>query len=385
MKILFVTTSFPRWAGDARAPFILEAARAIHRRGVDVRVLAMHTPGSKSFEIWDGIEIYRPQYLPERWEILQSEGGGLPEVWKKMFIARLVVLPFLIVHIIYVLRLSRGCDLIHSNWTLSSVAAWISSWFHKKPMFTTVQGSDIFQAVKIPAVGFLTRLALSANRKIFALSRALANELISLGIPSGKIVLIPNGVDINKFPKGETARDQIILFVASLIKRKGLEFLIRAFTGLILRFPSSQLIIIGEGPLRNSLEKMASAQVNTSKIIFLGGQTQEQVSEWMRRAKIFILPSLEEGLGVVLLEALASGTPCIGSNVGGIPDVISPDVGVLVPPADSQALQTAIETLLINEIDWLEYSRNARHRAEREYSWDEIALKILGYYSLGIY
>jgi glycosyltransferase involved in cell wall biosynthesis len=119
-----------------------------------------------------------------------------------------------------------------------------------------------------------------------------------------------------------------------------------------------------------------------SKIWFLGWQTQEEVSKWMRQAKVFVLPSLEEGLGVVLLEALASGTPCVGSDVGGIPEVITPDVGIVVPPSNIQALQSAIETILSNESEWHRYSLNARQRAELEYSWDEIAYKLISFYRL---
>src|SRR5262245_22743250 len=97
MKICIVTTSFPRWVGDHRGTFIFEAARAICAQGVEVRVIAMHHPGAKTREFMDSIDVIRPRYLwPERLEILQREGGGLPAIWRRHWGARFALLPFLI-------------------------------------------------------------------------------------------------------------------------------------------------------------------------------------------------------------------------------------------------------------------------------------------------
>jgi len=100
----------------------------------------------------------------------------------------------------------------------------------------------------------------------------------------------------------------------------------------------------------------------------------------MRRARLFVLPSIEEGLGVVILEALASGTPCVGSHVGGIPDAISPDVGMLVPPADEYALSQAIIRLLADEEAWRTMSRHARARALEHYAWAHSAKRLTEIY-----
>lgn len=380
MKVCIITTAFPAKEGDQRGTFILEAARAIQRAGVQVRVLAMHSPGAKKHEIWNGMEIFRPQYLPEKWEILQSEGGGLPVIWKKNPWARLAILPFLITHTVQAGILARGCDIIHANWTLSAAAAWAAAWFHHKPMVVTVQGSDMFQAARMPLIRELTRAALKKMKKVLALSQALEKEVQAIGISPARIEIVPNGVDLTRFPMGESHREPIILYVASLIERKGPEFLIQAFHGVKERYPQAQLILIGDGPQRQELEKMVASLENSDSVQFLGWQTQQKVSEWMRKARVFVLPSVEEGLGVVLLEALASGTVCVGSNVGGIPDVISPEVGRLVPPRDPKSLQTALEGLLENDETWQRLSQNARRRAEDVYDWDRIASRIRSIY-----
>lgn len=384
MKVCIVTTAFPSKEGDQRGTFILEAARAIQRAGVPVRVLAIHTPGAKKHEFRDGIEIFRPQYLPEKWEILQSEGGGLPVIWKKNPWARLAILPFLVTHTLQTGLLARDCDIIHANWTLSAAAAWASAWIHRKPMVVTVQGSDMFQAAKMPLVRELTRAALKKMNKVLALSKALEKEVRSIGVSPERIEIVPNGVDLTRFPAGGPNREPIILYVASLIERKGPEFLLQAFRGVKQRFPEARLIMIGDGPQRQELEKMATALEISDRVEFLGWQTQLKVSEWMRRAKIFTLPSVEEGLGVVLLEALASGTVCVGSNVGGIPDVITPEVGMLVPPKDPESLQIALERILESDGMWQELSTHARRRAEEVYDWDRIASRIRSIYQSAI-
>ena len=83
MKVCVATTGFPRWAGDGQCAFVWEAARAIARQGLQVRVVAMHSPGARTHEYIDGIEVLRPRYWwPEEWEILRKEGAaGLPATW----------------------------------------------------------------------------------------------------------------------------------------------------------------------------------------------------------------------------------------------------------------------------------------------------------------
>ncbi|HAL16456.1 MAG TPA: hypothetical protein DCP32_06800 [Anaerolineaceae bacterium] len=379
MKVSIITTAFPSHLGDQRGTFILEAARAIQRAGADVSVLAMHSPGAKTRETWDGIKIYRPRYLPDKWEILQREGGGLPIIWKKNPWSRLAIVPFLVVHTIQATRMALKSDVVHANWSLSATAAWLGAWRHRRPIVATVQGSDMFQATKIPLVRRITQVTLKKIHRVLALSRSLADEVLALGVSPEKVEIIPNGVDIAKFRVGDEIRQPIILYVASLIERKGLIYLLQAFKEVLKTTPDAQLIVIGDGPMRNKLETTTSSLEISFAVKFLGWQTQEQVSEWMQKARVFVLPSVEEGLGVVLLEALACGTPCVGSAVGGIPDVITPDVGRLVPPRDPLSLGEALKFFMENP-SWGQFSRNARKRAEDVYNWDQIASKILTIY-----
>jgi glycosyltransferase involved in cell wall biosynthesis len=277
-------------------------------------------------------------------------------------------------------KAAKDCDLIHANWTLSAAISLFSQIFHRRKVILTVQGSDIFQAAQMPLFRRLTKYVLTRCAKVVAISQSLADETAAIGLPRGGIEVIPNGVDTDFFVPSITPREDFILFVGSLFERKGVRYLIQAFSIIGDLFPNFSLAIIGEGAQEGELAQLASSLRISKRVQFLGPKSPEEVSDWMRRAKLFVLPSLEEGLGVVLLESLASATPCVGSNIGGIPDVLSKDVGILVPPKDPQSLAHAMQSILKDPGLWDSMSKAARLKAEKKYSCDEVAAKLIRSY-----
>ena len=383
MKICVVTTGFPRWAGDGQCAFIWEAARAIAHQGLQVRVVAMHSPGARTHEYIDGIEVLRPRYWwPERWEILRKEGvAGLPATWRKYPLGRLQIVPFVLVHTLVTAYCARACELIHAHWTLSAAAACLGRWIHHRPILVTLQGSDIFQVTRHPIGAWLTRNVLQHCDCITALSCALKEATTTIGTRPDKIQIIPNGVDTTRFtPPANEDRDNLILYVGSFIERKGVKYLLAAMPEVFRSFPRYHLVLIGEGPQYLPLKQLAESLGIAEWVTFLGFQPQDQIRTWMQRAKLLVLPSLEEALGVVLLEALACGTPVVASRVDGIRDVITPDVGGLVSPADPTALSKAIQGVLANPRQWADMSHHARERAVMNYDWDHIASQFIALY-----
>lgn len=377
-----MTTAFPRWEGDTLGSFVFEAARAIRERGVRVRVVAMYDPGAKRSEVLaPDIEVHRARYLwPERLQVLQSAAGGLPGIWRKSRLARLALIPFFMAHTIALTRYARDCELIHANWTLSAASAWLAGIYLRRPYVVTVQGSDIFQAAQLPLARSITRIVLNRARRVIALSRSLKEATVALGVEPEHIEIIPNGVDTNRFQPSSQERKSIVLFVGWLIERKGVRFLIEAMAMVRQRSIEHRLVIVGVGPQKEMLMQMAKRLRIDHHVEFVGHQTQQQVGQWMREAKLLVLPSLEEGLGVVLLEALACGTPCVASRVGGIPEVVTPDVGRLVEPGDASGLAKAIVAVLEDGDEWTRLSQNARARAEARFSWQTISSRLLDVY-----
>lgn len=382
LTILVATTSFPRWEGDHRGTFIWEGCRALAALGAQVRVVAPHAKGAKTHEELSGVEIFRPRYLaPDRWELLLETPGGLPVLWKERKLGRLAVFPFFVSHALAISRLARGCDLIHAHWVLSAFASSITASLHHRPMVCTIQGSDVYQAMHLPVAGSLARSALRHARKVIALSRSLAGAAAAQGVDPHKITVIPNGVDAKMFAPNGVPREPVVLFAGSLIQRKGVTGLIDAMALIRRRFPSHNLVLIGDGPQRKELESKVEKSGLSNSVRFTGSLPPAEVARWMRRSELFVLPSLEEGQGVAMLEALASGTPCVASNVGGIPEVLDPEWGALVPPGDSSALASSVMDLLARPDRGRSMGQAAAAAVRERYDWPVIARRILDVYA----
>lgn len=383
MRIGLLTTAFPRWTNDSRGPSMMETARALQACGVEVQVITLHGPGAKRNEVMEGIAVHRARYLwPDTLERLQDVGGGLPAAWKQDLLYKLAFGPLFLGLVWATIRHGGQCDVIHAHWTLAGLAAWLASFVTGRPFVLTVHGSDIFVAPGIPGVAAVTRAMLRRCAHVIAVSRALADATATLGIARGSIEVIPDGIDIERFTPGPAEREPILLFVGSLIKRKGVHDLLEALALARSELVDARLVIAGDGPERAALERQTQDLNLGAQVTFVGPQSQTQIADWQRRARVFVLPSLEEALGIVLLEALASGTPCVATRVGGIPDVVTPDVGLLVPPADPRALADALIALWRDPAGWRARHLRARPHVEQNcYTWHKVAARLAVIYA----
>ncbi|RLE77240.1 MAG: glycosyltransferase family 1 protein, partial [Thermoprotei archaeon] len=162
-----------------------------------------------------------------------------------------------------------------------------------------------------------------------------------------------------------------ILYVGRLVRRKGVHILIEAFKILQRRGLEVKLVIGGKGYMEPFLRFMAS---DTDNIVFLGAVSEGTKPALFSEAKVFALPSLAgESFGVVLLEALSSGTPVVATRVGGIPEIIADGKdGLLVEPGDPEELAEAVAFLLKSPSLWSKMSLNARRKAVEKYSIDKV-------------
>ncbi len=378
LRVAILTTAFPRWPNDSRGPSMLETARALRDRDIAVRVVTLHGPGTRAHEDVEAIPVHRVRYFwPERFEQLQDMGGGLPAAWRSGLWARFRFLPLLAALFLAAVIHGREVDVIHAHWTLAGLAAWLASFITGTPFVLTLHGSDVYIAPGIPGVRSLTNAVLRGSAHVIAVSRDLAEAASGLGVRSGSIEVIPDGIDLDRFTPGTPQREPLLLFVGSLIERKGAHHLLRAMPAILGRHPNTRLAVVGEGPERSRLEALANELGLGDRVDFIGPQSQAQIALWMKRARLFVLPSQEEALGIVLLEALASGTPCVASRVGGIPDIVSPNVGVLVNPRDPIDLARGINSLLDDSDTWAELQSQARQHVERNcWTWKKVAVRL---------
>jgi len=354
MKVLEVTTLFPRWSNDSRGPIVYETMKALKNLGVDITVISQHGPRCHTWEEMEGIKVYRPRYFwPDSLEVLHDIGGGLPAAWERKKWTRMLFPFLLLAQTIAVRRLAPSHDLVHTQFTISAAAAVLSERFHHKPIVATVRGSDIYRIPKYPCGREFTRLTLSKCRKITTMSKHLLQTTIDLGIPKEKIEYIPPPIDFECFHSGPWEdREPFIVFIGSLIKRKGPDILIESYQKVASQFPEYTLIIVGSGPEENALLEQAENLGLNGKIKFIPRLSNTEVARLLRKSRLFVLPSLEEALGMVVVESLASGTPVIGTNVGGIPEVVPSSAGKLVAPNNPDELSEAICHLL-NNVDEL--------------------------------
>ena len=228
-------------------------------------------------------------------------------------------------------------------------------------------------------------LTIRRASRVIALTSVEAENLVRLGVPSDRIRIIPNGVDLKEFaglpprrPNGDTTE---LLFVGRCYPRqKGLEYLVKALPFLRSR-ESIRLTIVGEdwGGVA-MLQSLARALGVERQIAFRGALPRDEVIQAYASADIFVLPSLFEPFGIVLLEAMAAGLPVVASAVGGIVDVVADGkTGLLVPPGKPMALAAGLEQLISDSSLRARMAEEARRRVSG-YSWDLIVPRIVEVY-----
>ncbi|HHW03881.1 MAG TPA: glycosyltransferase family 4 protein [Thermoanaerobacterales bacterium] len=199
--------------------------------------------------------------------------------------------------------------------------------------------------------GILSRIFTDA---IIAISRAVKISMMETGVPADMIKIIYNGIDVSEFNSIEprlkkefnlVEKSPIVGIVARLVPEKGYEYALKAMPAVLKKFPGAVMVIVGDGPLRKALEDLCLDLGIHEHVIFLGYQDRVETLE--ADFDVFLLPSVSEGLGLSLLEAMALAKPVVATEVGGIPEVVKSGVnGLLVPPRDPSAIAEAIIRIL---------------------------------------
>jgi len=240
-----------------------------------------------------------------------------------------------------------GCDLIHSNNTPTiQRSTLIAAALTRKPSVTHVRTSV--------TLGRIDRCLTNRCRLVIAQSSSVADDLRRQGV-TARIVECFDGVPVPGEPypvsgevKGEllgSPSDSVIGAVGRLVERKGFKHLIEAMPEILREWDRVTLVIVGDGPLEGSLRGLAASLGIGGRVRFLG--FRRDLRYVMQAFDVFVLPSLREGLPIVLLAAMAEGRPVVASSVDGIPSFVHHEkTGLLVPPGDAGALAAAVLRLL---------------------------------------
>ena len=245
---------------------------------------------------------------------------------------------------------------------------------------------------KTPFLELLERKTCKKANKLIAVSRYVAESIIKeYHLQSNEVVVIPNAVNTDLFnPEVDDTKakelfflntQKTILFVGRLEYNKGIFHLIDAFSMLKKDIPEAKLVIVGEGKLKNWILSFIDARNLRNSVKILGGVESEYLPGIYAASDLFVLPSIMEGFGIVLLEAMATGKPCVTTMAGGIEDVvIDGKTGIIVPPADTVSLYHAMKTILVNDDLAKKLGMAGRKRVKENFTWDIVAKRTLEVY-----
>jgi colanic acid/amylovoran biosynthesis glycosyltransferase len=259
-------------------------------------------------------------------------------------------------------------DLVHAHFASGGRTALPLARALHVPLLVTLHGSDI--TVRHQEPDRYRRLAEGASLFV-CVSKFIRDRALEAGFPPQKLLVHYIGIDRDLFSPPALAKTfEGVLFVGRLVEKKGCEYLLRAMQVVQRAHPQCKLTVIGDGPLRPSLEVLAG-QLGI-RCQFRGTQPMAIVREALRTAKVFCVPSVtaangdSEGLGMVFAEAQAMGIPVVSTVHGGIPEVVLNRVtGLLSPERDYESLASALSTLLSDEELWQSFHRAALERIEQ--------------------
>lgn len=377
-KLLVLASTYPRWHGDPEPAFVHELAKRLVGR-FDVTVLCPHSPGAVLGEELDGVRIVRYRYAPMGWETLVNDGGILGNL-KRSPAKWLLVPGFLVAQWVALLSLKRNWspDIVHSHWLLPQ--GMIAVGAGMSPIVVTSHGADLF-ALKVRLFKWLRKAVVTRAAAVTVVSDAMRMRLFA-ECPETTVLRMPMGVDFDEcfaIPKEAVRSTNSLLFVGRLVEKKGLIYLIEALPAVLDRHPDTQLDIVGFGPEREFVVQRVQQLGLESCVRFVGAVSHTELARHYQSASVLVAPFIEaasgdqEGLGLVVAEALGCGCPVIAGDVPAVHDLIDDTAGWIVPQRDVVALATAIIRILNDPASAEQYALLLREKIQERFSWASVA------------
>ncbi len=365
MRVLMITTSYPKYPGDVTAPVIEKIALELARRGHAVDLVLPRHPDL----VLEGRDHGLPLRLIPFWA-----GSGKNYAWgyassmradrelrpRALALAPLVFLAGLAT----MRRLTREnrFDVAHAHWVLPNGPIAALAIAAETPLVISLHGSDIFVAERLGLLAAIARRTFQRTAWVAACASDLGTRAVALGAEPARVTTLLHGVDPEDLAGGDgidwrarvgAARgDLFVATLGRLVAKKGFAHLIRATARLVAAGVPVRVAIGGTGDLAEPLAAEAAKLGVGRHVSFLGDVPHDHVGGLFRAADVVAVPSVRDengnvdGLPNVLLEAMAVGSPVVASRIAGLPDVVVHDRnGLLVEPADEQALAEALRTL----------------------------------------
>ncbi|MHB1312314.1 MAG: glycosyltransferase family 4 protein [Gemmatimonadaceae bacterium] len=339
LKVLFVTHAFPRVAGDGAGAFVLALAKALATEGVTVEVLAPSAPGLAGEDVIEGVRVRRYRYAPASWETLAYAGTFAEQVAASLRGKLALALMLWAGRRAVRTQLKAGQhDIVHAHWWFPS---GLMTGGYAAPLVVTSHGSD----VRLARGALARRLCHGVSARAAAwtaVSSWLARQATDV-LRGRDVVVAPMPAATALFgPASSSPRTtDRMLFVGRLTPQKGIGDLLEA---MAQSHRDCSVDVIGDGPDREALVARAASLGIAARVRWHGQLPQAALAPFYRAAAAVVIPSTDEGLGLVGVEAALCETPVIAYASGGLADVVKDGTtGWLVPAGDIAALAHAMD------------------------------------------
>lgn len=375
MHITLVSTAFPHPKGGRKIGIerhTLEFARALHHEGHAIRIVTTFWNGGVPHETFEELEIVRLADSSYRWGILGRQ--------------------FDFPYLSFTRSALRQEKLVDSTDVVHAISPiYLNEYLRKRgiPFVTHFHHRDrVRRAVELLKYPFMIphqKKMYSSSDAVVTMTEYGRNLLIDYyGVPSDRIHVIPHGVDLERFePSDSTSPKEMgqrVLFVGTLSGRKGVNYLVDAFSVVHSALPNARLILLGDGEDALRIRKQVAHLCLNDAVEFLGRVNDRELIRQYQAADLFVFPSLQEGFGIPLIEAMACGVPVVSTTATAIPDVVG-DAGILVEPGRSDLLAGAILCVLQSDSRRTELVNTGLSRVRKHFNWIAVANRFVQLYN----
>ena len=386
MRVIHVATAFPRHRDDPITPWLVELIRRQRQAGIDASVLAPAYRGGPGEEP-SGVPVRRFRYAPRLLETLTHD-QSVPDRIRDRPASAALVPPYLAAGSAAAAELGRAApDLVHVHWPMPHAlfgASMRRASGGRTAMVCSFYSVEVnWVDRRLPWLRPFLEWSIRSADAVTAISTSTATAV--RGLHDRPVAVVPYAAvipDVSQDrirPALSNPDDPVrLLFVGRLVERKGVEVLVRALARL-RHARDAELVIVGSGNREDSVRRTAALEGVSDHVHFRGFVTAERLAQEYADADIFVLPAVvdsrgdTEGLGVVLLEAMAYERPVVASRAGGIPDiVIDGETGWLSDPGDSEVLARRILQVISDPDEARRVAAQGKRRAEARFSWDRI-------------
>lgn len=383
LTLLVLASTYPRWPDDIEPGFVHELCRRLAKH-YEVIALVPDAPGARGDCMQDGVYVVRFRYAPYKLQTLVHGGGMIANLsrsaWKWLLVPGFIIGQYLAAKR---LLKHRRVHVLHAHWLIpQGFIAYLLRRRYSLPYLVTSHGGDLF-GLRGRLAHVLMRRVAAHSSQMTVVSSAMQDEAKHLGLRPPKLTVLPMGADLQgRFKPGEYEErlNNELLFIGRLVPKKGLHYLLEALPDVLNKCPDVVLTVAGFGPEEDALKTQVFRLGIENSVRFIGAVQQQDLPLLYRRASVFVAPFVQddsgnqEGLPIVLMEAIGCGCPVVVGDVAGVLDLLGDRAeGICVNPKDKNALAGSILEALVDAKRAQSQAHRLRSAVVKRFDWYYIA------------